>query len=150
MYYPSSENKGADQLRGDREADLRLCFRICKMFGFSRSGSFVMIGLSHHYLLDESTLIFCFIFKLYSWPQMRRRKRDVLFLLRLICGKIVCLCSINRMPGLTVCGFKSHFLKDESYIYLTFTLHSYPIKFSDIFSNNHALKTFTKIFLNLD
>ena len=30
MYYPYSENKGADQLRGDREADLRLCFRICK------------------------------------------------------------------------------------------------------------------------
>ena len=27
MYYPSSENKGADQLRGYREADLRLCFR---------------------------------------------------------------------------------------------------------------------------
>ena len=39
MYYPSSENKDADQLRGYREADLRLCFRICKMLGFSRSGS---------------------------------------------------------------------------------------------------------------
>ena len=24
-----SENKGADQLRGNREADLRLCFRMC-------------------------------------------------------------------------------------------------------------------------
>ena len=31
LYYPCSENKGADQLRGYREADLRLCFRICKM-----------------------------------------------------------------------------------------------------------------------
>ena len=30
MYYPCSEIKGADQLRGYREADLRLCFRICK------------------------------------------------------------------------------------------------------------------------
>ena len=30
MYYPGSENKGADQLRGHREADLHLCFRICK------------------------------------------------------------------------------------------------------------------------
>ena len=30
LYYPCSENKGADQLRGYREADLRLCFRICK------------------------------------------------------------------------------------------------------------------------
>ena len=34
LYYPSSENKGADQLRGYREADLRLCFRICKNVGF--------------------------------------------------------------------------------------------------------------------
>ena len=30
MYYLCSENKGADQLRGYREADLRLCFRICE------------------------------------------------------------------------------------------------------------------------
>ena len=29
LYYPSSENKGAD-----REAVLRLCFRICKKAGF--------------------------------------------------------------------------------------------------------------------
>ena len=29
VYYPCSETKGADQLRGYREADLRLCFRIC-------------------------------------------------------------------------------------------------------------------------
>ena len=35
-----SENKGADQLRGYREADLRLCFRICKKPVFSRRGSF--------------------------------------------------------------------------------------------------------------
>ena len=28
FYYPSCENKGADQLHGYREADLRLCFRI--------------------------------------------------------------------------------------------------------------------------
>ena len=30
LYYPYIENKGADQLRGYREADQRLCFRICK------------------------------------------------------------------------------------------------------------------------
>ena len=30
LYYPYSENKGADQLRSDCAADLRLCFRICK------------------------------------------------------------------------------------------------------------------------
>ena len=39
MYYPSSENKGADQLRGYREADLRLCFRICRLLVFPRDGS---------------------------------------------------------------------------------------------------------------
>ena len=33
--YPHSENKSADQLRGYREADLRLCFRICKKPVFS-------------------------------------------------------------------------------------------------------------------
>ena len=31
LYYPCSENKGADQLRDYREADLRLCFRICRL-----------------------------------------------------------------------------------------------------------------------
>ena len=35
LYYLCSENKGADQLRGYREADLRLCFCICKMLVFS-------------------------------------------------------------------------------------------------------------------
>ena len=35
LYYPCSENKGADQLRGYREADLRLCFSICKNPVFS-------------------------------------------------------------------------------------------------------------------
>ena len=35
LYYPCSENKGTDQLRDNREADLRLCFRICKMLVFS-------------------------------------------------------------------------------------------------------------------
>ena len=44
MYYPSSENKGADQLHGYREADLRLCFRICRLLVFSRGGSFGLIS----------------------------------------------------------------------------------------------------------
>ena len=34
LYYLCRENKGADQFRGDIEADLRLCFRICKKAGF--------------------------------------------------------------------------------------------------------------------
>ena len=37
-----SENKGPDQLRGYREADLCLCFRICKNPVFSRRGSYYM------------------------------------------------------------------------------------------------------------
>ena len=40
LYYLSSENKGADQLRGYREAELRLCFRICKKPVFSLRGSY--------------------------------------------------------------------------------------------------------------
>ena len=35
LHYLRSENKGADQHRGYREADLRLCFRICKTLVFS-------------------------------------------------------------------------------------------------------------------
>ena len=41
LYYPSSENKGADQLRGYREADLRLCFRLGRLLVFSWGGSYV-------------------------------------------------------------------------------------------------------------
>ena len=36
LHYLCSENKCADQLRGYREAALRLCFRICKKPVFSR------------------------------------------------------------------------------------------------------------------
>ena len=35
FYFPSSENKGADQLRGYCEADLRLCFRLIKLLVLS-------------------------------------------------------------------------------------------------------------------
>ena len=33
-YYLNRENKGADQLRGYREADLCLCFRLCRLLVF--------------------------------------------------------------------------------------------------------------------
>ena len=42
--YPRSENKGADRLRGDREADLRLCFRLRRLLVFPRGDSFVITG----------------------------------------------------------------------------------------------------------
>ena len=35
QYYMCSKNKGADQFRSYCEADLRLCFRVCKMLVFS-------------------------------------------------------------------------------------------------------------------
>ena len=42
LYYLCSENKGADG-----EADLRLCFRICKKPVFSRRGSYAKSRFSH-------------------------------------------------------------------------------------------------------
>ena len=45
LYYPYSENKGADQLRY-LEADLRLCFCICKMLVFSQRGSYCLFLLN--------------------------------------------------------------------------------------------------------
>ena len=48
MNYPYSENKEADQLRGYREADLRLCFRICKKPVFSGRGSVRSTTLIRH------------------------------------------------------------------------------------------------------
>ena len=51
LYYLCSENKGADQLRGYREADLRLCFRIYKKPVFSQRGSY---SLGNH---DSDKLI---------------------------------------------------------------------------------------------
>ena len=80
FYYPYSENKGADQLRGYREANLRLCFRICKKLVFSLFSYGVLCillsciqfeeelkedinahetnRLSHPYQLDECTFRF--------------------------------------------------------------------------------------------
>ena len=40
LYYLCSENKGADQLRGYRKADLCICFRISKKPVFPRCGSY--------------------------------------------------------------------------------------------------------------
>ena len=63
MYYPSSEKKGADQFRGYREADLRLCFRLCILLVFPWGGSYVhsssqcdyahCLGPAHFFLEEE-------------------------------------------------------------------------------------------------
>ena len=39
LYYTCSENKGADQLHSYCEANLRLCFRLCKLLFFPCRGS---------------------------------------------------------------------------------------------------------------
>ena len=46
LYYLCSENKGADQLRGYREADLRLCFRICKRWFSHDAAQIIFLGIS--------------------------------------------------------------------------------------------------------
>ena len=52
LYYPCSENKDVDQLHGYREADLRLCFRICEIPFLLRRDS-----LNKTIIDDESTKI---------------------------------------------------------------------------------------------
>ena len=50
LYYLCSENKGADQLRGYRKADLILCFCICKK-PFSHDGAHI-VSVSHQMYFD--------------------------------------------------------------------------------------------------
>ena len=38
-----TKNKDADQFCGYHEADLRHCFRICRLFVFSQGGSFIVV-----------------------------------------------------------------------------------------------------------
>ena len=69
LYFPSSENKGADQLRGYREADLRLCFRICKMLVFTQRGSNIIDTNSPNdicrYLVGRAITKYCLL-KVYN------------------------------------------------------------------------------------
>ena len=44
LYYMCSETKGADQLRGYREAYLRICFRVCKN-RYSHDVALIEMGL---------------------------------------------------------------------------------------------------------
>ena len=44
LYYPCSENKGADQLNSFCEADLCLCFRICT-FWFSDAVAHIVVAI---------------------------------------------------------------------------------------------------------
>ena len=57
LYYPYSKNKGADQLRGYPEADLRLCFRISKNPVLSRRGSNYTFMVLYFYKLCYKPVI---------------------------------------------------------------------------------------------
>ena len=59
MHYPSSENKGADQLRSYREADLRLCFRLCRLLVFPWGGSFFNSLCGIFFQIQDNCLADC-------------------------------------------------------------------------------------------
>ena len=73
MYYPSSENKGADQLRGYREADLHLCFRIGNNPVFSRCGSVMRTTRITQYMYESKTMFLALrhLLKLPIWSDVR-------------------------------------------------------------------------------
>ena len=52
-----AKNKGADQLCGYREADLRLCFRICKNPLFSWQGSYFSQDFQMHLAVNISNVV---------------------------------------------------------------------------------------------
>ena len=47
LYYPCSENKGADQLRSYCEADLRLWFRICRLLVFHEPAKLISMRTAY-------------------------------------------------------------------------------------------------------
>ena len=57
MHYPCGENKGTDQLRGYRETDLRLCFRICQYLVFSHCGLYMLPLIELDWEILEQTPI---------------------------------------------------------------------------------------------
>ena len=65
-------NKGADQLRGYREADLRLCFRICKNRFSHDAAQSVNEGVQCMMVLDVNFLDFlkllflCFVVAIFD------------------------------------------------------------------------------------
>ena len=74
LYYPSSENKGADQLRSYCEADLRLCFRLGRLLVFPCGCSFLInteitalfLIKTHHYFHFNNRIRFSTAFKAIS------------------------------------------------------------------------------------
>ena len=65
LYYPSSKNKGNGQLCGYREADLCLCFHLCRLLVFPRGSSFTYI---YRKILFTGYTVFLFFHNIYQ-PQ---------------------------------------------------------------------------------
>ena len=57
LYYPCSENIGADQLRSYCEADLRLCFPPSILLDFLCSGSYMFQNISPFTFTTQSTRV---------------------------------------------------------------------------------------------
>ena len=64
LYYSCSANKGADRLRSYCEADLRLCFCICRLLVFSCTGSYGMCQPSG---VCSAFVFSCFVQYLKTW-----------------------------------------------------------------------------------
>ena len=64
LYFPS-ENKGSDQLRGYREADLGLCFRQCRLLVFPWGGSFVKLLIGNVQTASDAVFV-CFMVDWFS------------------------------------------------------------------------------------
>ena len=93
MYYPCSENEGADQLRDYREPDLHLYFRICKKPVFLQRGSYD--DFSENKAADQlhgnGQLICAFVFAYakrrfsYNGFHIERQQGSIQFLLAVLC-----------------------------------------------------------------
>ena len=88
MYYPSSENKGADQLRSYCEADLRLCFRIGSLlygaaqYDLKNIGRLKLLTSIMLIIRDERNLVFGFPTRPdTNRPVQSQKARDLTFVL---------------------------------------------------------------------
>ena len=84
MYYPCSENKGADQLRSYFEADLRLCFCLCSLLVFPCGGShyidFVCVGCSQSCWLSLDNECNGYSFTIFQEAQAYAEENSLLFM----------------------------------------------------------------------
>ena len=94
LNYPYGENKGADQLRGYREADVCLCFLMCKKPVFSQRGSFSFTMRSVSSFITASRP-----------SKQRNRAQPVIFPTTLLLDKT------SRQNRNTLCMFINHLLR---------------------------------------